>query len=51
MTLGVALLKVPVSDLAASLRFYEQALGLQAKVFSEDYGWAQVDGATVPLAH
>jgi catechol 2,3-dioxygenase-like lactoylglutathione lyase family enzyme len=50
MTLGVALLKIPVSNLAASVRFYERALGLQAKVVVEDYGWAQLDGATVALA-
>lgn len=50
MTLGVALLKLPVSDLVASIRFYEKALGLQAKTVAEEYGWAQLDGVTVPLA-
>lgn len=28
--LGLALLKIPVSDLSQSVSFYEQALGLQA---------------------
>lgn len=50
MTLGVAILKIPVSDLATAVDFYERALGLQARVIAEEYGWAQLDGATVALA-
>lgn len=48
--IGVALLKVPVTDLVNSVAFYEQALGLQAQFVAEKYGWAQLDGATIALA-
>jgi predicted enzyme related to lactoylglutathione lyase len=48
--LGVALLKVPVSDLHRARFFYEAAFGLQAKVVVETYGWAQLDGISVALA-
>ncbi len=50
MILGVALLKVPVRDVVASVSYYEQVLGLQKKILAADYGWAQLDGATVALA-
>jgi catechol 2,3-dioxygenase-like lactoylglutathione lyase family enzyme len=48
--LGVALLKIPVSDLERGIAFYEQALGLAAKVVSVDHQWAQLDGASVAIA-
>lgn len=48
--LGVSLLKIPVRDLRASVTFYEQALGLQVEFAAEEYGWAQLDGASVALA-
>jgi predicted enzyme related to lactoylglutathione lyase len=50
MALGVGLLKIPVSDVQVSASFYEAALGLQTKHLVEEYGWAQLDGATVALA-
>lgn len=48
--LKVALLKVPVTDLSRSVAFYEAALGLQAGFVAEAHGWAQLDGAGVPMA-
>ena len=50
MSLGVALLKIPVSDLKMSVAFYEAALGLQATMVVEEFGWAQLDGVSVALA-
>lgn len=50
MTLGVALLKIPVADLSVSVPFYEAALGIQAVFVAEECGWAQFDGATLALA-
>jgi catechol 2,3-dioxygenase-like lactoylglutathione lyase family enzyme len=48
--LGVGLLKIPVTDLARAVAFYEDALPLKATVVADEYGWAQLDGASVALA-
>jgi predicted enzyme related to lactoylglutathione lyase len=48
--LGVALIKVPVADLARAVAFYEAAFGLQAKTVVEADGWALLDGISVALA-
>ncbi|MDD9728235.1 VOC family protein [Roseovarius sp. SK2] len=50
MSLGVAILKIPVSDLKTSASFYEAALGLRATMVVEEFGWAQLDGVSVALA-
>lgn len=48
--IGLALLKIPVSDLARSVAFYEQVLGRQAVFTAEEFGWAQFDLAKIGLA-
>ena len=50
MTLTLSTLKIPVGDLARSVAFYEAALGLKSLFVSEEFGWAQMDGADIPLA-
>jgi len=50
MTLALDLVKIPVSDLASSVTFYEAALGLKAGFVSQEYGWAQLDGASMAFA-
>ncbi|MEO0911604.1 MAG: VOC family protein [Pseudomonadota bacterium] len=47
---ALALLKIPVSGLGPALAFYEGALGLPAEFVAEEYGWAQLAGAGLPLA-
>ncbi|MEM7694834.1 MAG: hypothetical protein AAF318_10310 [Pseudomonadota bacterium] len=37
-------------ELAIATRFYERALGLTPVFVSEEYGWAQMEGAAIPLA-
>lgn len=46
----LAQLTIPVSDLSASVAFYEAAFGAQAVFVSQEYGWAQLDGLAVGLA-
>jgi catechol 2,3-dioxygenase-like lactoylglutathione lyase family enzyme len=48
--LGVGLLTIPVTDIDRSVSFYEEALGLAAKFVAAEYGWAQLDGASVAMA-
>lgn len=48
--LNVTLLKIPVTNLQQSIKFYESALGLSASCIVEEYGWAQLDGANVAIA-
>lgn len=50
MTLGLAFLKIPVTDLARAVDFYSQGFGLTADFVSEQYGWAQLGGADIGLA-
>ncbi|WP_299688998.1 VOC family protein [uncultured Tateyamaria sp.] len=47
MSLHLALLKVPVTDLATSVPFYAALLGQEADFVAEEYGWAQF-GAPAP---
>ncbi|MEM6586670.1 MAG: VOC family protein [Pseudomonadota bacterium] len=49
MTLGIALIKIPVDDLARSQPFYE-ALGLTFVFVSDEWGWAQSEGTSPPVA-
>ena len=48
--LNVTLLKIPVTNLQQSVKFYESVLGLSASCVVDEYGWAQLDGATVAIA-
>ncbi|MDJ0513272.1 MAG: hypothetical protein QNJ62_07490 [Methyloceanibacter sp.] len=48
--IGLAQLTIPVSDLAASVALYEQALEVRAAFTSVEYGWSQLEGIAVPLA-
>lgn len=48
--LTVSLLKIPVTDLERSLAFYQRSLGLRAVSAAIEYGWAQMEGAGIPLA-
>lgn len=48
--LGVDLLKVPVSELLPSVALYRAALGLEPAFVAEEYGWAQLEGASVGIA-
>ncbi|WP_299043767.1 VOC family protein [uncultured Tateyamaria sp.] len=41
MSLRLALLKIPVSDLARSVPFYETVLGQPAAFVAAEFGWAQ----------
>ncbi len=50
MTLALDLVKIPVTDLSTSVSFYEAALGLRAAFVSDEYGWAQLDGASFAFA-
>lgn len=50
MALHVCLVKIPVTNLAASVAFYEKALGVTVAFASDEYGWAQLEGAGFPLA-
>ncbi len=50
MTLGLAFLKIPVTDLARAVDFYCRGFGLTADFVSEEYGWAQLGGAEIGLA-
>lgn len=47
---GVSLLKIPVSDLSSAVSFYRATLGLEPAFVAEQYGWAQLEGASVPVA-
>lgn len=48
--ISLSLLKIPVSNLNASVAFYEQALSLKAQFVVEEYGWAQLDGTDIAIA-
>ncbi|GGX64754.1 hypothetical protein GCM10007385_37330 [Tateyamaria omphalii] len=50
MALQLALVKIPVADLAASLRFYETLLDCKASFVAEQFGWAQFDHPEPGLA-
>ncbi|MCR9136359.1 MAG: VOC family protein [Alphaproteobacteria bacterium] len=48
--IGLALLKIPVSDLVRSVEFYEKVLGHSAVFTAEEFGWAQFEFADIGLA-
>lgn len=50
MTLRLALLKIPVTDVTASVAFYEAVLERSAVFVSDEYGWAQFDHPAPGLA-
>ncbi|MCY6382326.1 VOC family protein [Hoeflea prorocentri] len=48
--IGVALVKIPVSDVNRSVAFYEKALDLTVLFVAEEYGWAQFEASGMGLA-
>jgi len=44
------LLKIPVSDLAASAKFYSEGVGFELEFVVEEYGWAQFEVGGLNLA-
>lgn len=50
MTYHLSLIKIPVSQIQVSLRFYEKHLGIQNIFYEETYGWAQFDLDGIPFA-
>lgn len=46
----LALLKIPVSDVARALPFYRDALGFSEVFVVAEYGWAQLTAGDLPLA-
>lgn len=49
-SVGISLVKVPVSDLVRSLRFYELLFGCKPEFASEAHGWAQFNLGTLTVA-
>lgn len=47
---GLALLKIPVTEIKRSAEFYRDALGLQEQFVSDEYGWAQFQAGDLSLA-
>ncbi|MEP0068204.1 VOC family protein [Pyruvatibacter sp.] len=50
MAIGLAFLKIPVTDLSRAVDFYCQGFGFTADFVSDEYGWAQLGGADIGLA-
>ena len=50
MTYQLSLIKIPVSNINTSLRFYEENLDIKNIFFVETYGWAQFDLDGIPFA-
>ncbi len=50
MTYHLSLIKIPVSNINTSLRFYEENLDIKNIFFVETYGWAQFDLDGIPFA-
>lgn len=46
---AVGLVKIPVTDFAASTRYYREVLGLEEEFAVAAYGWAQYKTANLPL--
>lgn len=46
----IQMLKVPVSNVAASAQFYAEHLGFTLEFAAAEYGWAQLSAADVSLA-
>jgi len=46
----LALIKIPVSNITESLKFYEEHLNINNIFFEETYGWAQFDLDGIPFA-
>ena len=49
-SVGISLVKVPVSDLARSLRFYELLFGCKPEFASDAHGWAQFNLGSLTIA-
>jgi predicted enzyme related to lactoylglutathione lyase len=47
---SLSLLKIPVSDITASAKFYSTGLGFQQECVFEEYGWAQFNAGDLPIA-
>ncbi|APX10426.1 VOC family protein [Tateyamaria omphalii] len=50
MSLHLALLKIPVSDLKRSVAFYEAVLGCNVDFVAQEFGWAQFSQPAPGLA-
>lgn len=50
MSIGLAFLKIPVTNLTQAVDFYCAAFGLSADFVSDAYGWAQLGGAEIGIA-
>jgi len=46
----LTLLKIPVSDIAASARFYRDGIGFEQEFIVEEYGWAQFKAGDLSVA-
>ncbi len=44
------MLKIPVSDIQKSARFYEKKLGFRLEFVAPEYGWAQMQAGEIPVA-
>ena len=49
-TFQLALLKIPVSQIERSSKFYQDTLGVTVQFAAEEYGWAQLLAGELPLA-
>jgi predicted enzyme related to lactoylglutathione lyase len=47
---SLALLKIPVSDITASAKFYSSGLGFEQECVFEEYGWAQFKAGDLSIA-
>ncbi len=46
----IQMIKVPVSDIEASSKFYSETLGFELQFAAEEFGWAQLSAGEVSLA-
>jgi|GEM_PF-847639 len=46
----VTLLKIPVSDITVSAKFYAEGLGFEQQFIAEKYGWAQFKAGDLSIA-
>ena len=50
MKIHLSLLKIPVSNIETSLKFYEEQLQINNIFYVQEYGWAQFDLDGIPFA-
>ena len=46
----VKMIKIPVTDVEVSAKFYVEVLGLDEEFVVADYGWAQLHAGNLPIA-